>query len=716
MKSRFNLAGSALILAGASAMLSPLPANAQARPQAAPDNAIGELVVTARRREERLIDVPISVTSVSGEALAAASIGSTRDLSEIAPGLTTINQGFAFQPAIRGVTSTVTSPGSEPNVALYVDGVYMPGQSGNAFDLKNIERVEVLKGPQGTLFGRNSTGGAIQVITADPSFTPQLHATGSYGFKLKSRDLSAYASGGLSETLAVGVTASYHQDDGYLTNVNPAWTGHDLGDSKRWGWRGKLLWKPVTDLKVVLEADRNYANNSLEFSLAPILNSTFQTAGAILPTGRDQVSTTFRPMLKLWGTGQYILVVYDLPKFALQSQTAHRKATFLGHLDPDRSQLPTQETYTSNNIDYVTQEFLATSKLDGPVNFVAGAFFYRAKGQQPVSVAFTNGVKTANLVGVVHTKSAAVFGEGTYNLTDTLILTGGLRWTHDRKDYQGANYLTNVQGAFNENAWSNLAWRVAARYRFTDQSNVYATVSTGFKSGEFSGPGPTTSGANPEHVTAYEAGFKTVLANRFLLTAAVFHYDYKDIQSQVGLTSLGGTVGTLLTNAARAKIDGAEVQFQGRIAPHLNVNFGASYLPKAKYLSFTNATFAIPKTPPPGSQVVVRDISGQRMIRSPKWTWNLGANYDAPLAGGELKASASYSYSTHFTWVPGSTASQPNYGVLNARLGWSPPGGHYTVSVWANNLNNAAYYVYSTELVHTWDKPREIGVSVDIDY
>src|ERR1700761_9208661 len=172
---------------------------------------VEEVVVTAQKRTERLIDVPMSVAAVSGEQLQAAGISSTLDLQQVTPGVVTTNNGLGFSPSIRGITSSGTTPGDETNVAIYVDDVYVGAPIAGFFDLQDIERVEVLKGPQGTLFGRNATGGAIRIVTREPSFTPHMNLSADYGFNFRDGKLGAYLTGPLNDMIAGSFSATYHR-------------------------------------------------------------------------------------------------------------------------------------------------------------------------------------------------------------------------------------------------------------------------------------------------------------------------------------------------------------------------------------------------------------------------------------------------------------------------------------------------------------------------
>ncbi|MGI4877829.1 MAG: TonB-dependent receptor, partial [Janthinobacterium lividum] len=219
----------------------------------AADDTSGEIVVTAQRRAQRLVDVPVSVTTLSGETLARAGVSGLLDLTKTAPGVVLDKNGAYLQPTIRGIGTNVTGPGADPNVAIYVDGVYQSSQTGNFFELANVEDVEILKGPQGTLFGRNATGGAILIKLLDPSFTTSGRANLSYG-RFNEVAASGYVTTALSDKLAVDLSAYYRRSDGWIHDLR---TGAEQNSQYSLDIRSKLLFKPTDTLKFIL----SYAHN-----------------------------------------------------------------------------------------------------------------------------------------------------------------------------------------------------------------------------------------------------------------------------------------------------------------------------------------------------------------------------------------------------------------------------------------------------------------------
>ncbi|MGA2952590.1 MAG: TonB-dependent receptor plug domain-containing protein, partial [Caulobacteraceae bacterium] len=317
--------GVSLLALSWGAMLSS-PANAQSASAGGSASAgtasVSEVVVTAQRRNERLTDVPISVTALSKDALMKSGVTSTGDLGQVVPGLTMDRSGPFSQPTVRGIGSPVTGPGIGTSVATYIDGFYQPSSTSNDFQLADVSSVQVLKGPQGTLFGHDSTGGAILVTTMTPTFKPSGLASVSYG---SFNDVSAQivASDGITDNLAVYGALYYHSTDGFSHNVV---TGrHDQAGYQIIG-RGKILWEPTSKLKFTLA----YANADVDDPYGVAENAyhgitdAALTPGAIIPTARDETANSTSPITRVLYYSIYLTTEYDLGFASLKSYTGWR--------------------------------------------------------------------------------------------------------------------------------------------------------------------------------------------------------------------------------------------------------------------------------------------------------------------------------------------------------------------------------------------------------
>ena len=359
----------------------PTPGPAATAPAPADTSPLeGDVIVTAQKRSQRLIDVPLSITAIGGGQLSASGITSTRDLAQAVPGLVTASIGLSFQPAIRGVSSTGTYAGDEANVSLYIDDVYVPAQFSGLFQLADIERIEVLKGPQGTLFGRNATGGAIRVVTRDPSSLPALEATASYGFATHERRFTAYGTTGLTDTLAASVSGYYDQDDGYLHNVTAGWTGGKLGSLREWTVRGKLKWEPSSSARFVLAIDGSNSRNSASYSAAIINNDNLyrNQPGYINPTGKWDVSSSFDPILNVKGFGVSLNGTVDLGFASLKSVSGYRNSRTDFVVDSDRSNLNLGSVYGHGYTRSYSQELDLSSDDTRKFSWILGGYAYHA--------------------------------------------------------------------------------------------------------------------------------------------------------------------------------------------------------------------------------------------------------------------------------------------------------------------------------------------------
>jgi iron complex outermembrane receptor protein len=707
---------------------------------------ITEVVVTAQRRTERLLDVPISVTVIGAATAQAAGVVSTRDLALVTPGLVGGQTGFAFLPSIRGISSTGTGAGDEANVATYVDNVYIATSGVTAFNLANIDHIEVLKGPQGTLFGRNATGGAIRVVTRDPSFDPHFGSTVSAGFtKPDSREVSVYGSTGITDELAASLDGYYYDDDGYLKNADPNYAGERQGSLNSYLVRGKLLYKPTDRLKIVGEADYGRSVSGVELSTAFVNNvSAFKNIVGVIPALEErEVSTNEQNYDKASYYGGYLNVEYDAEKFTVSSISAIRQSDVDISLDNDRTHLPLNRTTQANDVRTYSEELNWASKFSGPLNFIAGAYFFYEEARNPFINIYaatigpvTGGVRTvtaplaltASTFDSLKTESYSAFGEATYRFNDQFSVVGGVRYSIDDKSaYSRSLLLTNSPPVTTDNHWDDVSYRVTANYKPTADSLIYFTNSTGFKSGNINAPTYPYPNQHdqvlPETVTAYELGYKARLFQGLELSASVFHYDYKDIQitTNNALSAAAGRVGiNILQNAARGDITGADFELNGRVDPHWGWQLGVSWLPTAEYADFENGLHFVPAAGGLGAVSVASDLSGTRILRSPEVTVNAGLNYQTELAAGTLLISTNYFRTTKMYLAVGEAIEQPAYNVLGAEVGWTDPSGRYTVSLWGRNLTDATYFVSgnvnSGGFAAVWGKPRELGIRVNARY
>jgi iron complex outermembrane receptor protein len=685
-----------------------------------------EVVVTSQKRSERLLDVPMSVSAISGEQLSGAGIGSTRDLQQVTPGLVTVSNGFAFTPAIRGVSSIGTSPGDETNVSMYLDDVYLGAPMGGLFQLKDIERVEVLKGPQGTLFGRNATGGAIRIVTKAPSFDPHAELSTDYGFDYETLNVGGAVTGGLSDTVAASLTGAYSTDDGYAKGIGPKAQGNRYAKDRLASVRGKLLFKPSDELQATVAADYSDRNSNQIYAWASRTgrNGNGAVPSAVIP-GPFQYSGSTTPKADMTTQGASLDVNWTPSDvFTLRSITAYRDAKGLFQTDSDRISVSLGALRLEQNQHNLSQEFNFSGPADRSLSWIAGLYYYHSNAGNPYFSAYTNdapgGVVGSSFSDTVKTDAYAGYGELTWNATDTLHFIAGGRYTGETKQFRFDDLIraAGIRTEDTQETWRSPTFRGVARYDLADDANVYLSVSSGFKSGVFNAYALPATPVKPEKILAYELGAKARAAG-ITFAAAAFAYDYKDIQVQ-GQTFFNGSFVVTLANAARAKIRGFEVSANGAVTDTIAFNLGVSAMPKADYEDFTKAQVFISNATGGATSTVPYNASGSRVIRSPKVQADAGLIYNDRIANGESLLSINYSYTSNFYWQPGNITPEGAYGILNARVAWTEPSGHYTFSAWGNNLTDETYSFYTTVsnagTVDSLARPREFGVGVEAKF
>ena len=693
-----------------------LPADAATTgDEAQPDDqpGAGEIIVTAQRRNERQVNVPIAITAVSGESLAAAGVTSTAELGQVVPGLRLDLSGAFFQPTVRGVGSATAGVGLSSNVATYIDGVYRPSQFTTNFELGDLETIQVLKGPQGTLFGRNATGGAILVKTADPTFVPHGSAKVSYG-RYNEVHAAASASTGLSDTIAVGISGVYARSNGFVKDVN---TGKDVGQFERYGVRGKILFQPSDAVSFLLTGEHYRAHDDNVIAYNAFEGRTFARAvpGIVVPTKRGRVASDIDTRYEVERNAVTLRGTFEMEGGTATSISAYSTDNVPHQLiDFDATALPGLAVDIPFKEKTFTQELTFVSKNAGPVDYTFGLYYFYDKGEQPKYLVSIGGAAPFNLFNVgVTTNAYAAFMDLTYKIAPRLTLTVGARYS-----------LENQTGFFRffppspivsrHEQFKGFTPRAILRYEVADDANVYLSYNRGFKAGGFA---PTTFNLTPfknESISAYEVGFK-IARPTFDLQTSAFYYDYKDLQ----IANYSSGVG-VIQNAAKSTIYGADIQASVRPTGRLTLQAGVAYT-HSEYTSFKDASF-YPGTGTAADPVVVAqaDASGRPLIRTPKLTGSVSAIYDQPIGGNNLKLSANYYRTSKFNFDPVGQFQQKSYGLLSARIAFSPADERFSIGVFGNNLTDETYLTqvlpFSGAILQTYGTPRTYGVEASFKF
>jgi iron complex outermembrane receptor protein len=662
-----------------------------------------EIIVTAQKRPERLQDVPATVTSVNAEQLDGFHITNNRDLNMVVPGLSIQAQGSYTLPAIRGVTTTLTALGDEPNVATYVDGVYYPASFGEFLEFNNIDHVEVLKGPQGSLFGRNATGGAINIITKAPSEVPTGEFSAGYG-RFSEVDLNGYISGPLSARVAADLSITRIKDHGWANDI---YLNRRTAATDAFAARSKFVIRPGDSVKLTLIFDYSRVDDPPPNyliggdSLAKVLAPPGVTV--IVPAQFGQTASNFAVTNPITQLGLSMIGELNFSSFDLVSVSGLRQAHANGHFDIDATSLNFIDLYYGPRSRSASEDLrLQSNDRSASFVWIAGVnAFFDTDSFDPFAL-FTFGIPHPQS-GTLHTEAYALYGQATYKFTDRLSLTGGLRLSQEHKEETYSQEPQPLLGSAGvpftaaSHGWNDVSPKLTLDYQFAAKTKGYVTVSKGFKSGAYNVSSFVATPIDPETLWDYELGVKSDITEHLRVNAAAFYYDYKNIQVQ----SFGASaVVPIANNAASAKMKGIDADittaYADVVASNDSLSFtgGVAFL-DAKYANYPGATLATPNVVPGlgeiGDTITAADASGKEMVNAPRWTVNAGFRYAQPLPFGQLSISPTAYYNSGYFLDALNTPrfAQDSFTRINADVTWLSLDGHYSASIWGKNLTNA---------------------------
>ncbi len=671
-----------------------------------------EIIVTAQRRSEPLQNVPIAVSAVTGAQLDSHGINDSLSLSATVPNLDISQNGTVLTMYLRGVGSNASDPNDETSVALYVDGVYMASPMANVFDYNNIDHVEVLKGPQGTLFGRNATGGVIQVVTRDPSQTPGGQISATYG-NYNTVGATVYATTGLAPNLAADIAAVYRNNiDGYGFDIfrhEPIMRREDAGV------RGKILWTPTPTTSVRLSADYTVVrSDGTPYQLA---QGVIGADGVTSYPGPYRTDTNEANLANVdnWGVSGRIEHDFGVARFV--SISAYRHITGLYDLDEDSTPAPIVNSFIHQLARNFSQEIQLLSPQGSRLQWVLGGYYFNANyAYDPITIAgLAAGGPNASedIFGFQTTHSYSVYGQATYEVLPGTRLTAGLRYTYeDQSDHAFVSIggVTVAAPPDQHQNFSKPTWRLALDHKFGEDVLAYISYNRGIKSGGYNLLGPGALGYKPEVLDAYEAGLKTEFFHHTVrVNAAAFYYDYQDIQVQ---NIEAGTVNTV--NAASAKVKGFDADAMFAPIRNLTVSTSVGYT-YGTYSNFHNATFYPPS--PLDGPAVPGDASGNQLINTPRWTVSGSLDYRIPSQVGDFLFDLTGAYKASTFVGPDNRLQIPEHTVFNTSLAWTSLNGKYGVQLWAHNLFDERYYAARTETsvgdLQYLAAPRTFGVTLN---
>lgn len=715
------LCGSALLAA-----ISALPAAAQASQDASaptPDSIVTEVVVTAQRRAERLEEVPMSVSVVNNEALERSNVVSFQDIGRIAVG-TQINFSGAFlQPAIRGVSTLTNGNFVENNVSLFVDGFYDPSSTTINADLANVANVQVLKGPQGALYGRNATGGAILINTLGPSSTLTGKFDATYS-RFDNKILSGYIAGPITDRLRYSISAYWRDTPGYLKQISPTVIGQyvdDVGKVRQIATRVKLEADVTDDLTATLGFNYGFnQDNRVAYY------STFDHVGvpALVPPLRvrklGEVAFNGDPVQHAIKNQATLKLAWQTPYGVLTTYTGYDDGVAKNHFDFDGSYVDLTFSKSKFRQSTFQQAFDFNVDAGERLDLIVGGLFYRDFIRSPIGTRSYGPQQVLNFATVSRqvTEAWAIFVDGTYQLTERLALSAGARYSHDEKSF--GTYNIRTTGAIfavgdAEDSWNSFSPRVTARYELAPRTNVYASWSRGFRTGNYTGTAASAGlpivASKPEKIDAYEIGFKTAQGD-FRFEAAAFYYDYRDLNvNQVAPipncpTGPGACgLATIFGNAPKAEVYGADFELTYSPIENLNLRGGVSLL-HGRYKNFPDAIgTGVNASNTLNISNQTQDWSNKQMARAPDISGNVGADYTIDLPYGSLQLAANVNFTSEYPlnnpslYGPQAPPAlrekqrflQDTYTLVNAQVTWTHPTENYYVQVFGTNLTDETY-------------------------
>lgn len=688
-------------IAGISLALSTLfagPADAQ---QAPPDSGLTDIIVTAEKREENLQSVPISVTAMTGESLTATGISNVEDLQFFAPGVSITNDAMAIIN-IRGIGTTAFGIATDPSTTVHYDGVYIPRPTTSYQDLFDVERIEILRGPQGVLFGRNSAAGTLNIISKMPTEA----LSGAIGLTLGNyakRALSGTIAGPVGDRIGMSVTVLANSRDGIYRDVARNRRYQDQGNL---AGRVTLAFNPTDDLEIVLRADASQDRETGSTSkLTSYASGGLAAAGATVPLGAFDIALDADPRYDVDAWGVSSTITWNNGPVTLKSITALRKSNVSEAFDTDATDLFLRHQEYFERSRSITQELQLVSNGEGALQWILGAFYLNEKGNDELRIIQPNRRRVTPETNA--TNAVAVFGQANYAVTDRLRLIGGLRYSWEEKDFSYRILVNNAQigGGQPKDSWEAWTPKFGIDYDITKDIMLYAAATRGFKSGGFQlGDGQPFL---PEYIWSYEAGVKsTVLDKRLRANFSAFYYNFTNLQVVEYINGVATT-----TNAGKARIKGFEAEILARPAPRLTLNSTLAWLDARYDVYFSQGA----------------DLSGNRLPNAPKWNVTYGAEYKAPLGEvGSLTLRADFSWRDRVYFKANNNPAFEGETVtlLNARAAWRPIDERWEIALYGRNLTNERYPTYKTAGVGAtgvtnqtviktlYGEPRQYGVQL----
>lgn len=677
---------------------------------------LDEIIVTAEKREASLQDVPISMTAVTGETLENLAIDDMMDLYVQTPGLSFSRAGGEAQVYIRGIGTDAFGVTIDPSVAIHLDGVYLGRPQMGLAQFLDVERVEILKGPQGTLYGRNATGGAINILSRKPSDEIDGYATigaGSFG----RQEMKLAGNVGMGDNWGLRLAGRFLKDDGFTDDLEPG-GADEIDDQNMQAFRatlthdsgGRVSFTAIADYTDFTSSNRS-SRPLDDLSFAVVNGAQPQTFGETrndLPTYHD------------WETkGLTAIIDFEISdSMSLTSVTGYRDYESSFFFNTDGTEIEVTRSYFSYESDQISQEFRLSSTTDNPLSWMVGAYYMNEDKEGALGLGRNThpsfGQVSFIIPNVDETTAIAVFGELSYQFADAWSGTVGIRYSDEEKsdftsvgaifgDFTGLESDGNIVQFFtrtDKQSWDDVSPRVVLSYTPSEDTLIYGSVTKGFKSGGWNAFDGSPA-FDPEEVLSFEIGMKTDLSDgKLRLNGSVFAYDYQDLQVSTFQNGL-----TVTTNAADASVWGAELEMWVLPTDNLTINASIGYL-SAEFEDFQSAFGRCPADATPAElagdcmgaaagEARVVQLSGNTLQNAPELKANLNGTYTIDLASGSvisLFGQVSHQSEIFHTQFNDPLIGQDAITLLDARAAWTSADDKYEVAVYGKNLTDEEYF------------------------
>ena len=721
-------------------------------------SVLEEVTVTATRREESIQSVPISITAISAEALAQAGVKDTRDLVNFAPNLAQQGSFARTSPSffIRGIGSTQFNPNANSKVGVYLDDVYLASAAVHGSQISDVTSVEIARGPQGTLFGQNTTAGLVRMITARPEIGAGLTTgasltIGNYG-QLDPEIAVGFDTGSSS---AARISVKHQAREGFQRNLL---NDRDEGEVDALGWRGQWLWQGSDAVSLRLLAHGSHDKSQLvpykqvglidpesgDFCAAPRLGGDCTDFFGYADTanfhqGRWDVPDQYAEVKSFGANATFD---WKLPAFTLTSVTAFEENESRVHEDTDASPEFVMTGNYYGKPRQISQELRLTSP-QGALSWIAGAYYFNETTDTSVGFpipgfgpgglsGISDALEGLGQVSSMDTSSYALFGNVDLVASERLKLSLGLRYTHESKDVDYAAWLADVSDVSNtlfftgrqiadralvqtidfhaKESWDDVSGRASLSYLFSDDVLGYVTISRGFNSGNYNGGALSNQAeatiVDPETLLSYEVGLKSELGGQLRLNVSAFYYDFTDQQVFVLASGEEGVPVQQLSNAAASTLYGLELEAAWQPIDELVIQLGAGY---------THSEFDKFSTP------LGEDLSGRTLPSAPETNVNAMAAYTMPSSVGAwvFAVDGKYQSQQYFSVNNDPLLSQDAYTLANAHISWMSSSRHATVTAWVRNIADKDYLVGAYDLAsfgwNQWvvGEPRTYGITFE---